>query len=156
MISITPIRLKWVLIWHPLPFSLYLRHGFGSESEDGKANRVYPTVLLDNPKPKKNSSNYSAQSLLLKVNPTYSFWNLFQIKSAEMDDGGNYTCAPPNIHPHSVIINIMDTEGKYAAVYRDGNSADTMCSIMMLKCILIIIYCGIFNWKWSLKEHFSK
>ena len=69
-----------------------------------------------------------------------------------MDDGGNYTCAPPNIHPHSVIINIMDTEGKYAAVYRDGNSADTMCSITMLKCILIIIYCGIFNWKWSLKD----
>ena len=36
------------------------------------------------------------------------------------DDGGNYTCAPPNIHPHSVIISIMDTEGKYAAVYRDS------------------------------------
>ena len=41
------------------------------------------------------------------------------------DDGGNYTCAPPNIHPHSVIISIMDTEGKYAAVYRDGNTAVT-------------------------------
>ena len=32
--SINPIRLEWVL------FSLYLRHGFCSESEDVEANRV--------------------------------------------------------------------------------------------------------------------
>ena len=37
---INPIRLKWVPIWHPLPLSLYLRHGFCSEYEDVAANRV--------------------------------------------------------------------------------------------------------------------
>ena len=37
---VNPIRLKWVPIWHPLPLSLYLRHGFCSEYEDVAANRV--------------------------------------------------------------------------------------------------------------------
>jgi len=41
LIYLNPIRLKWMPIWHPLPFSLYLRHGFCSE--DAEANRVkYP------------------------------------------------------------------------------------------------------------------
>ena len=32
---------SWYLhIWHPLPFSLHLRPGFRSESEDVKGNRV--------------------------------------------------------------------------------------------------------------------
>ena len=40
-----------------------------------------------------------------------------------MDDGGNYTCAPHNIHPDSVLVTIMDGEGKSAAVHRDETSA---------------------------------
>ena len=39
-IHINPIHLEWVPIWHPLSFLLYLRHGFCSESEDVKGNRV--------------------------------------------------------------------------------------------------------------------
>ena len=35
-----PIPLEKVRFWHPLPFSLYLRHGFCSESEDVEGNRV--------------------------------------------------------------------------------------------------------------------
>ena len=66
------------------------------------------------------------------------FSTIFQIMSVEAEDAGNYTCAPPNIHPHSVIINIMDSEGKYAAVSRDGNSSvQTEYSPLLL---LIIYY----------------
>ena len=39
-ILINSIHIEWVPILHPLPFSLYLRHGFRSESEDVMANRV--------------------------------------------------------------------------------------------------------------------
>ena len=35
-----PIPLMLVMIWHPLAFSLSLRHGFCSESADLKENRV--------------------------------------------------------------------------------------------------------------------
>ena len=38
IVLFNPIRLKWVPIWHTVPFSLYLRHGFRSDSEDVKAN----------------------------------------------------------------------------------------------------------------------
>ena len=38
-----PILFEWVPIWHPLSFLLYLRHGFCSESEDVKGNRVNMT-----------------------------------------------------------------------------------------------------------------
>ena len=37
---INPIPFEWVPIWHPLSFSLYLRHGFHYESEDVEGNRV--------------------------------------------------------------------------------------------------------------------
>ena len=37
---INPIPLVWVPIWHPLPFYLYLRHEFCSESEEFEGNRV--------------------------------------------------------------------------------------------------------------------
>ena len=40
ILFINPIPLELVPIWHPLLFSLYLRHGFCSESEDVEANRV--------------------------------------------------------------------------------------------------------------------
>ena len=63
-----------------------------------------------------------------------------------MEDAGNYTCAPPNIHPHSVIINIMDTEGKYAAVYRDGNSGLTIRLSFLGMDLLVIIFCDVY-WK---------
>ena len=63
-----------------------------------------------------------------------------QISSVGPDDGGNYTCAPPNIHPHSVIISIMDTEGKYAAVYRDGNTGATggVTSLLLLLTVFAL------------------
>ena len=40
--TINPIPLEWVPSWYPLPFSLYLSHGFHSESDDVKGNRVNP------------------------------------------------------------------------------------------------------------------
>lgn len=64
-----------------------------------------------------------------------------QISSVGPDDGGNYTCAPPNIHPHSVIISIMDTEGKYAAVYRDGNTATRGTGGMLLTMFAVLKFC---------------
>ena len=32
--SLNPIPLDWMPFWHSLPFSLYLKHGFSSESEN--------------------------------------------------------------------------------------------------------------------------
>lgn len=67
-----------------------------------------------------------------------------QISSVGPDDGGNYTCAPPNIHPHSVIISIMDTEGKYAAVYRDGNTGAARGGtrgLLLLTVFVIVKFC---------------
>jgi hypothetical protein len=37
--------------------------------------------------------------------------------------GGKYTCAPHNIHPDSVLVTIMDGEGKSAEVHRDEASS---------------------------------
>jgi len=61
------------------------------------------------------------------------------IEEAGPRDGGNYTCAPHNIHPHSVIVNIMDTEGKYAAVHRDGNSGSPACTALVNVQLLTIV-----------------
>ena len=54
-------------------------------------------------------------------------------------DGGNYTCAPPSIHPHSVIVRIVDTEGKYAAVHRDGNSANTRTLHTVMVTMVMVV-----------------
>ena len=48
---------------------------------------------------------------------------MFQISSASPNDGGNFTCAPYNIFPASVLVTIMDSEGKSAAVHKDDTSA---------------------------------
>ena len=40
LIGIRDREITSLLIWHPLLFFLYLRHGFRSESEDVEANRV--------------------------------------------------------------------------------------------------------------------
>ena len=37
---LNPLPLKLVTIWHPQPFSLYLRHGFCSKLDDVEENRV--------------------------------------------------------------------------------------------------------------------
>ena len=69
---------------------------------------------------------------------------MFQISSVGSSDGGNYTCAPDNIHPHSVIVNIMDTEGKYAAVHRDGLSRGAGLAVTMTDFqfwLIILIVC---------------
>ena len=72
---------------------------------------------------------------------------MFQISSVESDDAGNYTCAPNNIHPHSVIINIMDTEGKYAAVHRDGLNSAQVPQPRQLEVwysVSVLVFCGMF------------
>ena len=71
----------------------------------------------------------------------WPFSRYVQISSVGPDDGGNYTCAPPNIHPHSVIISIMDTEGKYAAVYRDGNTATRGTGGLLLTMFAVLKFC---------------
>ena len=58
----------------------------------------------------------------------------------ETEDAGNYTCAPPNIHPHSVIVNIMDTEGKYAAVSRDGNSENRLSTHASDTLLILVLF----------------
>ena len=69
---------------------------------------------------------------------------MFQISSVESDDAGNYTCAPNNIHPHSVIINIMDTEGKYAAVHRDGLNTGYLVRVEVIQVLCIVVLCDVF------------
>ena len=54
---LNPITLEWLPIWHPLPFSLYLGHGFCSESEDVEGNRV------------KNKQEYTV-TLMKRIVPT--------------------------------------------------------------------------------------
>ena len=56
----------------------------------------------------------------------------FQITKAAAHDGGNYTCAPHNIHPDSVLVNIMDGEGKSAAVHRDEASSSSTANLSLI------------------------
>ena len=46
LLHINAILLKWVSIWHPLPFFLCLRLCFRSESEDVEGNRVKVKVTV--------------------------------------------------------------------------------------------------------------
>ena len=70
MINLNPIHLEWV------PFSLYLRLGFCSESKDVEANRVHDTIssfvrklhVLKNSKKEKSGISTSP---ILKTN---IFW----------------------------------------------------------------------------------
>ena len=62
-----------------------------------------------------------------------------QISAVGPGDAGNYTCAPPSIHPHSVIVRIVDTEGKYAAVHRDGNSGNTRTLTTSLGVVVMVV-----------------
>ena len=52
---------------------------------------------------------------------------MFQILAAGPSDGGNFTCSPHHILPASVLVTIMDGEGKSAAVHKDeaGGAART-------------------------------
>ena len=43
-----------------------------------------------------------------------------QIDSVSRTDGGNYTCAPQNIVSDSLMVNIMEEDGTFAAVYKDS------------------------------------
>ena len=62
-----------------------------------------------------------------------------QISAVGPGDAGNYTCAPPSIHPHSVIVRIVDTEGKYAAVHRDGNSGNTRTLHTVMVTMVMVV-----------------
>ena len=61
---INPICLKWVPIWHSLPFSCNLRDGFCTESEDVELNRVNNTTSQSN----INQSTLNQQATLRHVN----------------------------------------------------------------------------------------
>ena len=52
----------------------------------------------------------------------------FQIKSVDSSDGGVYTCCPHNIIPDTVTINIMDSDGNFAAVYKTSVSRSSVIS----------------------------
>jgi len=63
--------------------------------------------------------NYSPRTGTVVTKYRNGWGSMLVINSASDSDGGNYTCSPHNIMPDSVIVTIMDREGKSAAVYKD-------------------------------------
>lgn len=63
--------------------------------------------------------NYSPDSSTLVTNYREGWGSMIIINSASSSDKGNYTCSPQNMVPDSVMVTIMDSEGKSAAVYKD-------------------------------------
>lgn len=76
--------------------------------------------------------NYSPDTGRKVVRHQDGWGSTLLITKAAAHDGGNYTCAPHNIHPDSVLVTIMDGEGKSAAVHRDeASSADSAKNSVM-------------------------
>jgi len=125
MVKEEEARLKFIQVGSQLKLNCYLR----------KATEPPAYIFWFH---NKTMVNYSPELGRQVINHQDGMGSTLMIMSVEAEDAGNYTCAPPNIHPHSVIINIMDSEGKYAAVSRDGNSSvQTEYSPLLL---LIIYY----------------
>ena len=57
ILQLNPIPVGWVSYWYCLPFSLYLRHGFRSESEQPYRNRVKTVSKIAPP-------SYSTSSII--------------------------------------------------------------------------------------------
>ena len=75
------------------------------------------------------------------MTPTFK-QNIFQIKSVGSEDAGLYRCCPHNIIPDTVTINIMDSDGNFAAVYKDSVSSQTssvMISDINLLWLLLVL-----------------
>ena len=53
-------------------------------------------------------------------------------------DGGVYTCCPHNIIPDTVTINIMDSDGNFAAVYKDSVSKSPVISDVKMVVFLLL------------------
>ena len=53
------------------------------------------------------------------------------------EDGGVYSCCPHNIIPDSVTINIMDSDGNFAAVYKDSVSRSSVISDVNMLVFLL-------------------
>ena len=58
-------------------------------------------------------------------------------------DGGNYTCAPQNILADTVMVNIMEEDGTFAAVYKDsvtgGVGSPTISQLLLLVPAVVLI-----------------
>ena len=79
----------------------------------------------------------------------------FQINSASSSDGGNYTCSPQHIISDSVIVTIMDGEGKSAAVYKDSVTSAGTNGQKSTEFLFIVILCSslLQLWLMSLNHH---
>jgi len=88
--------------------------------------------------------NYSPQTGKMVTNFRDGWGSMLIINSAGSADGGNYTCSPQNIIPDSVIVTIMDGEGKSAAVYKDsitsgGQSYSSNVGSLMFVIVITLI-----------------
>ena len=52
------------------------------------------------------------------------------------EDAGLYRCCPHNIIPDTVTINIMDSDGNFAAVYKDSVSSQSSVMISDINLLL--------------------
>ena len=87
---------------------------------------------------------------------TYITFQLFQINEIAAEDGGNYTCAPHNILPDSIFVNIMNGEGKSAAVHRDKTSSAGSVKISKLLLQVMFIVTKIWRSEMAKRKLFSK
>ena len=59
-------------------------------------------------------------------------------------DGGNYTCAPQHILSDTVMVNIMEEDGTFAAVYKDSVTSLAGYHIIFKLLLLVpVILIGI-------------
>eukprot|EP00090_Calanus_glacialis_P009044 TRINITY_DN17375_c0_g1_i1.p1 TRINITY_DN17375_c0_g1~~TRINITY_DN17375_c0_g1_i1.p1 ORF type:complete len:318 (+),score=41.09 TRINITY_DN17375_c0_g1_i1:58-1011(+) len=86
--------------------------------------------------------NYSPQTGKMVTKYNDGWGSILIINSASSSDGGNYTCSPQNIIPDSVIVTIMDGEGKSAAVYKDSVTSAGTNGQKSTEFLFIVILCS--------------
>ena len=105
--------------------------------------RSSPSTSLAGSQSLRWGENWSQNELNIKFDwiNIFSFLKqqiIFQISSVGTEDGGVYSCRPHNIIPDTVTINIMDSDGNFAAVYKDSVSKSPVISDVKMVVFLLL------------------
>jgi len=81
--------------------------------------------------------NYSPHTGKIVILEEDGWSSVLQIPSVSGQDGGNYTCSPQNILSDTVMVNIMEGDGNFAAVYKDSVTSGARNTNLELIKVLI-------------------
>jgi len=88
--------------------------------------------------------NYSPHTGKIVLLEEVGWSSVLQIASVSGNDGGNYTCSPQNILSDTVMVNIMEGDGNFAAVYKDsvtsagGEASMELIGVLITAMIILV------------------